>query len=136
MDTNNNEQVEVQNTESSTESVDNASESTIDNSNQNTESKEIDTDYSKNVAKRINKLTSKLSEKDAELAALKAQLENKHVEVPVVESKKPKFDDFSTIEEFTEALTDWKLEQKQNESKQRDAVNSKYKAYNELNTIY
>lgn len=123
---------EVQNNE--TENKELHTDSSIENNSNNTNNDNLDTqeiDYSKNVAKRINKLTSKLSEKDAELQQLRAQLESKQTApAPIEAPSKPKLEDFATIDEFTDAMTDYKFNQRQVQAQQQAAVDNKFKAYN------
>ena len=72
--------------------------------------------------RRINKLNSRLSAKEEEAEYwrqeyLKAKAPNNREEKSVVVKKddgKPRADDFETHEEYIEALTDWKTEQKLN----------------------
>lgn len=77
----------------------------------------------KGVEKKIKKLTSKISAKDQEIEfwksqAMKAggQKEPQQIETPKKEadpSDKPKAENFDSHEEYVEALTDWKLEQRE-----------------------
>lgn len=87
---------------------------------------------SKSVAKRIGKLSKKLADKDAELAALREQLKSQpqpaQPSAPVA-SDKPKLADFDTVEEFTEALTEWKWEQKQIQSQVQSQQQAKVQSY-------
>lgn len=86
--------------------------------------------------RQINKLNKKLSAEAQEKEywrnqALRAQSLEKKTEEPIkaIPSGKPKADDFSTHEEFVEALTDWKLDQKlqTREAKQKEeAVKSEH----------
>lgn len=70
--------------------------------------------------KRIDKLRSQISAKDAELAELRAKVagqtsQDSKAEKPQAakaDSGKPNPDQFDTHTEYVEALTDWKLEQK------------------------
>ena len=71
--------------------------------------------------KKIGKLTSKLTakEKEAEFwkaEALKSRENPAKTQEPVkpqVSESKPKAEDFETYEEYTEALTDWKIEDRE-----------------------
>jgi len=68
---------------------------------------------SNNVQKRISKLTKKLADQGAEVEYWKQQaLAHKAPQEQVVQDGKPILDNFETVADFTEALTDWKLEQK------------------------
>lgn len=69
--------------------------------------------------RRIDKLTKEKSDKERELAywreqALRTQPTETKKDEPVksAETAKPKSDDFATWDEYHEALTDWKVEQK------------------------
>lgn len=77
------------------------------------------------VQKKISKLVKKLDMKDQEIEYLKKQLFGKTPQEKVESTtddqsqisklEKPKADDFETYEAYTEALTDWKIEQKESE---------------------
>lgn len=82
--------------------------------------------------KRIERFQKQLSQKDQELEYWKKEAmagkpqpkaEQKAVEIKVEAAGKPKSDSFKTHEEYVEALTDWKLEQREkaNEQKAREA---------------
>lgn len=80
--------------------------------------------------KRIDKLTGKLTAKEQEVEYWRAKAmngsqapENKVVSKEVVSEGKPKKEDFESVEEYYEALTDWKVDQKANawEAKQRES---------------
>lgn len=105
---------------------------------------EVGTDAKKNkpggFKKRIDKLNQKLSQSEQEKdywrqQALRAatpsgeKAENKAVETkPAAQAAgKPKADDFATHEEFVEALTDWKIEQR-DQKKQADQINNDVRA--------
>lgn len=85
--------------------------------------------------KRIERFQKQLSEKDQELAywkdkALQGSKGDKPEQKPEIEAKseaKPKVDDFDSIEEYTEALTDWKISQKQKEFERKE-IETKAKA--------
>lgn len=85
--------------------------------------------------KRIERFQKQLSEKDQELAywreqALKGSKGDKPEQKPEIEAKsdaKPKVDDFDSIEAYTEALTDWKISQKQKEFERKE-IETKAKA--------
>lgn len=66
--------------------------------------------------------TRKLAQKDAIIAELQAKLQENPAKPQVEVSDKPKLDDFETYDQYTEALTDWKFEQKtkEQESKSRE----------------
>lgn len=75
--------------------------------------------------RRIDKLNAKAAAKDAEIERLKSLLSEKNGEKPVEQEKpvkaegKPSADDFETHAEYVEALTDWKLEQREKEAKEK-----------------
>jgi hypothetical protein len=90
-------------------------------------------DLPKNVQKRIGKAVAKQreAERKAEaleqrLAALEATREgNPQPQSPAsIPADKPRLDQFDSVEEFTDALTDWKLAQreKQQEAKAQESV--------------
>lgn len=70
------------------------------------------------VQKRISKLERKLERQriESETRAQVTQELSAKQEIP----GKPTIDQFNTIEEYTEALTDWKAEQKYSEIKERE----------------
>lgn len=85
--------------------------------------------------KRIERFQRQLSEKDQEIASLRQQVsktnqpqnvdEQKNESINKDTSGKPKASDFETHEDYVEALTDWKLEQREkinNEKKQKETV--------------
>jgi uncharacterized protein YozE (UPF0346 family) len=92
------------------------------------------------VQKRIDKLVKKNSEKDREIEYLRKELMKKGSEQPqekgaekpeVKEAKegKPSADDFENHADYLEALTDWKLEQKEKAkeaAKKADDLKSNY----------
>jgi hypothetical protein len=95
----------------------------------------INPDDSKNVAKRIGKLSKKLSEKEQEIEYWRQQAmaKNESVQPAVVDvvepSGKPHAADFATNEEFIEALTEWKIEQ-------REAAIAETRKQNDLKNAY
>lgn len=83
--------------------------------------------------KRINKLNTRLSNKDEEIDYWKQQAMklNKPNQDPSkepvnepIENEKPKLDDYEEHEDYIEALTDWKMDEK---LKTRDAKNNQDK---------
>lgn len=92
------------------EEVSPAVEQTITEDNEPDEV-QIEVDYSKNVKKRIDKLSKKLSEKDELIRQLQEQVNSKVVEHKVIPSDKPTLDQYDTVAEYTEALTDYKIAQ-------------------------
>lgn len=94
----------------------------------------------KGVKKRFNRFKRKLSEKDQEIdywkrEALKQKQAPESDDTPkstkeqTVSEGKPKADDFETHEDFVEALTDWKLEQRE---KVKEAKNKEVQAKTEF----
>ena len=81
------------------------------------------------LEQRFKKLTAKLSAKDEEIAALRAQLETKAQSAP--KQDKPKIEDFERIDEYTDAVTDWKLNQAIQAQKAQQAEASRMNAYNQ-----
>lgn len=121
--------------------TDEKSESEVD------ESKDEDQPKKKNgFKKRIDKLRKNLSEKDAEVEYWKSQAlkgQPKSEEKPKAEAaskedsdKKPKVDDFETYAEYTEALTDWKLEKKDREKAEKEEKQKAQSAAQELNKSF
>lgn len=71
--------------------------------------------------KRIDKLNSKLSAKEQEVEYWKAEAfkkqapqdaDNKPIQKEAMADKKPKADDFDSHDKYVEALTDWKMDQR------------------------
>lgn len=90
---------------------------------------------SKNVQKRIGKLAKKLSEKENEVNYWREQANNKPASVeqaaPVVEATgKPKLADFDNVEDYSEAVADWKWEQKEAQRVAQTAQRTKIDSYN------
>ena len=86
---------------------------------------EVKEDEPQDGAKPKEKLggfTKKLAAKDARIAELEAKLSEQPAKTVETPSDKPKLDDFETYDQYTEALTDWKFEQKakEQESKSRE----------------
>lgn len=81
--------------------------------------------------RRIDKLTREKRELEARIAALEAKLAGGTGKTPAGEDHeptppgeapgKPKPEDFDTYEAYTEALTDWKLEQRERERARQEA---------------
>lgn len=91
---------------------------------------EIEPTDSKNVAKRINKLSKKLAEKDSEIEYLRNQMSSvQKAPSPSVQDGSPKLADFASFEEYTEAVTDWKFEQRQAKQQQEAAHAAKINKY-------
>ena len=87
--------------------------------------------------KRIKKLSAKLAEKDAEIEYLKQlafsdKQSRPHVSQEVIRdiSQKPNLDDYESVADFTEALTEWKLERKLAENVQKTAQQNVIHSFN------
>lgn len=111
---------ETKNEQTDTESATVSEE--IDDETKDQDTPETDTEPKKKrgVEKRIDKLVAEKRDLERRLAALETP--TPPAQVAQVKSGKPQLDDFDTLEDFTEALTDWKLdqrEQKRNEDRQR-----------------
>ena len=84
----------------------------------------------KGFEKRIERFNRRLAEKEAEIehwrkAALQSgtqQTQSAPQTTPVVAADKPKFADYADIESYTEAVTDWKLEQREVAQRQQNVV--------------
>lgn len=91
--------------------------------------------------KRIDKLTKNLAARDQEIERLKlmvmsrqqpgAQEQGVGNEAPKEADSRPKADDFDSHEEFVDALTDWKLEQREKKNSEESV---KAKAQSEMQT--
>lgn len=88
---------------------------------------------------RINQLHREKKEAQEERDRLKEELAKHTKQSPSSEggATKPKLEDFTTHEEFVEALTDWKFEQREKkaeqdkaQSKQKDDLQKTFDAYN------
>ena len=111
---------EVVEKEESTTSVEDTDEGEGKDDGNDTDSKP----KPKGVQKRIDELTrEKYDERRrAELAEQKLEeLKKQKPESPAT-SEKPKLDDFDTIEEFNEALFDWKIEERERERQAEDSL--------------
>lgn len=123
--------------ESEDEQEESEDEAKGDDKNEDDESEEDEDQLKKKsrskrgFKKRIAKLSNKLSEKDKEIEYLKKQLFEGKKPDDVNDSKqakgddqesdaKPVADDFETHEDYIEALTDWKLEQKLSAQKAKE----------------
>lgn len=87
------------------------------------------------VSRRINRLTSKLSKREEELAALQAKLAELEAAQakPVVEvATKPTRDAFETDDAFEDALADWKITEKQ----KLELAEAKAREHNDIQGAY
>ena len=114
----------------------NLEETTADTDNEAGEETESDERKPKRgFAKRIEKFNQKLSAKDAEIeywrqVALKAAPQDSGVvATPQSSQAKPKFSDFNDIEQYAEALTDWKLQNSMSQVQQQTAMMQTAKTY-------
>lgn len=93
----------------------------------------------KGFARRIEKFNQKLSQKEQEIeywknVALGKEKATPQVQQPVQNMGKPKFEEFDSIEAYTEALTDWKLSQTLNQVEQKAKAQQVAQGYdNKLN---
>lgn len=125
-------------TEAETTSQDEASEDSSDDTDT-----EVDTEVDnskkpkKGFEKRIERFNQRLSEKEREIeywkkVALEQQGgKQQATQQPVVKTEAPKFDDYATIEDYTNALTDWKLEQAMARMQQNTAVQKVAETYDQ-----
>jgi len=109
------ETTDVVETEDTTTSVDESTEGNDNDEGNDTESKP----KPKGVQKRIDDLTrEKYDERRrAELAEQKLEELKKQSVATPAQADKPKLDNFDTIEEFNEALFDWKIAERENATK-------------------
>lgn len=85
--------------------------------------------------RRIDKLNTRLSEREKELAYWREQamsakpIQQKEESVQKVESKsdRPDPDNFETVADYTEALTEWKLEQRDKQAKETELKSKQQK---------
>lgn len=98
-----------------------------------TQTEETKTKPKKGFERRIEKFNQRLSAKDQELEYWKrVALQQGSVEQPKATAnpqEKPKFADFNDIEAYTDALTDWKLNQTLSQVKQQSAVERMAQTY-------
>lgn len=131
-----NESASAEETEESTEDSDTSEGTEESEDNESDDESESDDEDDEDKPKpkkkggfkrRIDKLNSKLSAKEQELEYWRKQaLERKDIDAereqkqaPLRPDGKPSADDFDSHEEYVEALTDWKLEQKLSEREQK-----------------
>lgn len=72
------------------------------------------------LQKRFDQLTSKIKDLEAQLATKSEPKQAEPMVKPASEAK-PKLEDFETLEDFQEALTDWKLDQREKLAEQKRA---------------
>ncbi|MAF91144.1 MAG: hypothetical protein CL674_14445 [Bdellovibrionaceae bacterium] len=94
--------------------------------------------HNKGAVKRINKLTSKLYEKDETIESLKAELEalrnnsklEEKVEAkPQAENQAPNPDDFEEYQDYLDAHADWRYDMRRAEEKAKEEQEAKQKAF-------
>ena len=106
----------------------------------------------KGFEKRIERFNRRLAEKEAEIehwrkAAMQSgTTQTQSTPQPQVQADKPKFADFPDIEAYTEAVTDWKLEQREVAQRQasvattykqkEDAVRKAHADYDEVSADF
>jgi len=87
---------------------------------------------STNVAKRIAKLSKKLADKEAEIERLKQQQVapvTNSVQAEQPNDGRPKFADYDNVESYTEAMADWKYEERQKASQAAAAQSAQLNEY-------
>lgn len=124
-------ETEVESTESTEAQVD-------DEGLDSSEDSEAESEKPKKTGfeKRISKEVARKKEAQAEAnywkrVALERQGETQVTPQAVQAADKPKFADYNDIETYTEALTDWKLEQKLVEKEQKSQADTVTKNYND-----
>jgi len=138
------EAVETVTTETESEAVTNDSETPVESAAPDTDSetnRETDTETEtvkkplRGFERRIEKFNQKLSQKDQEIeywrrAALGGtQSEAQPVAASAAPDTKPVFANYSDIETYTEALTDWKVQQALQQVTQRQEVDTRVRSY-------
>jgi hypothetical protein len=117
--------------EDTTSEVTDAGSNSENENNTDDESSESGEDGKKKSGgfeKRIERFNRRLAEKEAEIehwrkAALQSGNQTPQQQTtPVVATDKPKFADFNDIETYTEAVTEWKLEQREAVQRQQSVV--------------
>lgn len=84
--------------------------------------------------RKIDKLTRENEELRRQLAAAPKPAEEKPKEEPAAPGDKPKLANYKTLEEYQEALTDWKLDQREKAKKEADAKATAEAAAKKLQT--
>ena len=98
--------------------IENSSTSEVEETTQEETPADEQPKKAKGVQKRLDELTAlrRDAERDRdywrELALREKKAEQPKAEPAAQSTEKPKLDDFASYEEYTEALTDWKVEQK------------------------
>lgn len=126
------ESVAEENEADSTESVESTeNDSGEENSDANNESESEGKKSGKGFEKRIERFNRRLAEKEAEIehwrkvalqSAQNGTQQTQSATQPIVSSEKPKFSDYNDIEAYTDAMTEWKLEQREIAQRQQKIV--------------
>lgn len=134
-----------QDSETDENDEDTSSESTTENDDgaeDNTE-ETGDTEKKTGFDKRVSKLTKRISDKDREIERLRALVPQQQVERQAQTVGKPELKDFESAESYMDALTDWKLDERErvrDEAKQNqevgDTYNNRLETYKESNPSY
>lgn len=96
-----------------------------------------------NRNRKQRRLVQKLGQKDAEIAYWRGRAEGRgddqgakgqqrETEQKVEEKPKPNIDDFDTVEEYTDALTDWKLDQRDRKNAEKQQVSDAQQRHSEV----
>lgn len=117
----NQEQSNEQNIENSVEPVENSAVVDGVEQGETPEGEEHQAPKESRVQKRIDKLTREKYELKGKLEAYERMMSQQQVQVANVESK-PQRSQFGSDEEFIDAITDYKINQRENASKQQSAV--------------
>lgn len=130
------EQVENKESESApeqnTEDVE-TSDAAPDSDGENDEDTENQGKPKKGFLRRVEKLNNKIKNAELEVEYWKkvALGQEAKPSAPVVSDSKPTIDQYNSLEEYTEALTDWKLEQKLASIEQRKSIENVAKTYDQ-----
>lgn len=123
------ESVIGENEVASTEATETTQNDAVTDDNSDTDDEGSDSKKSgKGFEKRIERFNRRLAEKEAEIehwrkAALQGGNQTPQQQTtPVVAADKPKFADYNDIELYTEAVTEWKLEQREVAQRQQSVA--------------
>ncbi len=97
-----------------------------------------ETAHKNGFKKRVDKLNAKIAEREAEIAYWREQVlktqQSTPPAAPAVDNKRPVIADFDDIDKYTDALTDWKVEQALLKKEAEQRTTSVIKTYeNRLN---
>jgi hypothetical protein len=107
----------VENSETHTDNALTELDSTITETLTELDNEEPKEDHPSGFKKRIERFNRRLSEKEQEIEYWKKEALKQKQSEPVVQTSaaaipgKPKFEDYNDITEYTEKLTDWKLQE-------------------------